>query len=67
MNDYTPFEKAVFRMFNTEEGQYVLSELEKKFVYTSIVQADGEFASAIRGGKSELVRFLRGIHNKIKE
>ena len=54
----TEFEQAVFRLFHTADGQYLLSELSKRHVYVDIVQADGEVPSAIREGKSQLIRFL---------
>ena len=58
MDDRTEFEKAVFRLFHTDDGQYLLKELNKRHVYVDIVQTDGEVPSAIREGKSQLVRFL---------
>ena len=57
------FKKAIFHVFDTEEGQLVLNKLVDMYVNTDIVQTDGEVPSAIRAGKSELVRFLLNIHN----
>lgn len=65
--DYSEYEKLVNDVFSTELGTILLKELEKKFVYTAIVQTDGEIPSAIRAGKSDLIRQFNGIINRIKQ
>ena len=65
--EYSDFAMAVFRLLNSNDGQFVLTELEKMFVYTDIVQLDGEVASAMRAGKSQLVRYLKSIWESQKD
>jgi hypothetical protein len=60
----TDFDKLAIRLFNTEEGQLVLKELHRRYVDTDIVCLDGEVASAIRAGKSELVRYLINLSKR---
>ena len=62
--DYSDFELLVFRVFNTTDGEALLNDLEKKYIYVPIVQTDGEVPSAIRQGKADMVRFLRQIYEK---
>ncbi|RLC46813.1 MAG: hypothetical protein DRH57_05315 [Candidatus Cloacimonadota bacterium] len=63
--DTTDFEKLIFQTFSTEAGLRLLEALEKRFVYTQIVQDDGETPSAIRQGKSDIVRLIRQTNNKL--
>ena len=65
--EYSDFAMAVFRLLNSKDGQFVLEELERMFVYTDIVQLDGEVASAMRAGKSQLVRYLKSIWESQKD
>ncbi len=68
IEERTEFEKVIFRIFNTNDGKFLMEELEKGYVYTDIVQTDGQVPSAIREGKSELVRFLQRTYlNQIDE
>ena len=62
--DYSDFELLVFRVFNTTDGEALLYDLEKKYIYVPIFQTDGEVPSAIRQGKADMVRFLRQIYEK---
>ena len=66
--DRTDFEKIIFTVFNSSEGKFLLEELIKRYVHTDIIQVDGEVPSAMRAGKSELVRFLERTYiNQINE
>ena len=65
--EYSDFAMAVFKLLNSRDGQFVLEELERMFVYTDIVQLDGEVASAMRAGKSQLVRYLKSIWESQKD
>ena len=61
------FTKLIIRNFTTEEGQLILKELHRRYVDTDIVQVDGEIPSAIRAGKSELVRYLINLSKRVEE
>jgi len=61
----TDLELLVNTVFNNEDGIALLDMLEVRFVYTDIVQADGEVPSATRQGKSNLIRLFRKIINNI--
>jgi hypothetical protein len=61
------FTRLVFLVLNTEEGQVLIKELHRRYVNTDIVQVDGEIPSALRAGKSELVRYLDRIHKSKTE
>jgi len=61
--ELSDFEKIVIKTLNTEYGLAMLEMLEEKFVYTQIVQMDGEVPSSIRQGKSDLIRLFRNILN----
>jgi len=56
-------EQLVITTFSTESGEALLNMLEDKFVYTDIVQVDGEVPSALRQGKSSFIQLLRKIIN----
>ena len=65
--DNTDYEKLVYLVFNSPDGELLLKMLKDKFVMTSIVQEDGIIPSSIREGKSSLIRQFDGIVKRLKK
>lgn len=62
MQERTDLEECIHRLLRTDDGKYLITELRKRYVEVDIVQLDGEVASAIREGKSQLVRYLDKVY-----